>query len=372
MIPRAEGADVARALTADYDRLLMLRLCVWMFAFLTFTGIVSVVVGALTGEETYAVNIATIGVAGVSTVALTAGRTAIPAWGVVGVPAWATTLIAANVLFGAGAARVLWILPVACLAYVGRGRAAALVIAADGVVLAAAFAVNDRFDTDFQAASWVILMATLIGTAYLVRRLRTARDAESGVLVSLAQALDLRDTGTFSHSTTVGSLSEALARAAGLPLERARSVGLGGVLHDIGKVGVPDAILRKPGPLDSDEWDLMRTHAERGGDIVAAAGLDEIARWIAQHHERLDGSGYPTGLAGDQIPTEARILAIADAYEAMTSDRPYRAARTPRAACAELRREAGQRLDPVLVGLFHDLVADELRYDAPELRVSRG
>lgn len=360
--------DAAGALTQDYDRLLMLRLCTWVFGFLTITGTVATVVGALAGEETYAVNIATVAVAAVTFAGLVGWGRRLPAWGVIATPVWADVLIGLNVLFGAGVARVLWILPVACLAYVGRGRAAHLMVAGNGVALALAFVVNDNFDSEFLAASWLVLVATMAGTVYLVGRLRSTRDAESRVLISLAQALDLRDTGTFSHSSTVGMLAEALARAAGLPLDRTRSVGLAGVLHDIGKVSVTDAVLRKPGALDDAEWVEMRAHAQQGADIVAAAGLDEIAGWIAKHHERLDGSGYPRGLRGDAIPVEARILAIADAYEAMTSDRPYREARPAREAFAELRRDAGDRLDPVLVGLFHDVVSDQLGIDVTPSR----
>lgn len=360
--------DAAGALTQDYDRLLMLRLCTWVFGFLTITGTVATIFSALAGEETYAVNVATVVVAAVTFAALLGWGRRLPGWGVIATPLWADVLIGLNVLFGAGVARVLWILPVACLAYVGRSRAAQVVVAVNAVVLAVTFVVNDNFDSEFLVASWLVLVATMAGTVYLVRRLRSTRDAESRVLISLAQALDLRDTGTFSHSSTVGMLAEALARAAGLPLDRTRSVGLAGVLHDIGKVSVTDAVLRKPGALDDEEWHEMRAHAQQGADIVAAAGLDEIAGWIAMHHERLDGSGYPRGLAGDEIPVEARILAIADAYEAMTSDRPYRRARSAREAFAELRRDARGRLDPVLVGLFHDVVSERLGLDVTPSR----
>lgn len=360
--------DAAGALTQDYDRLLMLRLCTWVFGFLTITGTVATIFSALAGEETYAVNVATVVVAAVTFAALLGWGRRLPGWGVIATPLWADVLIGLNVLFGAGVARVLWILPVACLAYVGRSRAAQVVVAVNAVVLAVTFVVNDNFDSEFLVASWLVLVATMAGTVYLVRRLRSTRDAESRVLISLAQALDLRDTGTFSHSSTVGMLAEALARAVGLPLDRTRSVGLAGVLHDIGKVSVTDAVLRKPGALDDAEWEEMRAHAQQGADIVAAAGLDEIAGWISMHHERLDGSGYPRGLAGDEIPVEARILAIADAYEAMTSDRPYRRARSAREAFAELRRDARGRLDPVLVGLFHDVVSERLGLDVTPSR----
>jgi len=171
-------------------------------------------------------------------------------------------------------------------------------------------------------------------------------------VVLLAEALDLRDPATHAHSQTVAALCEQLANRLGLGCERVARLRLAGLLHDIGKIGVADSILRKPGALDDGEWAEMRKHPELGARILEGAGLDDIARWVLAHHERPDGTGYPLGLAGGEIPLEARILAIADAYEAMTCDRPYRAGMSPRAAAEELHRHAGTQFDAELVALF--------------------
>lgn len=178
------------------------------------------------------------------------------------------------------------------------------------------------------------------------------REVHLATLLSLAEALDLRDAGTADHSQTVGRHCELVARELGLPRERVERVRLAGVLHDIGKIGVSDVILRKPGPLDDAEWAEMRRHPEIGARILGASEFDDIRGWVLAHHERPDGRGYPAGLRGDEIPLEARILAVADAYEAMTSDRVYRAAIGGEAARAELRRGAGTQFDPLVVQAF--------------------
>ena len=126
-------------------------------------------------------------------------------------------------------------------------------------------------------------------------------------------------------------------------------LALAGVLHDVGKIGVGDAVLCKPGPLDDEEWAQMRKHPELGARLLAGAGLGDIAEWVFAHHEQLDGSGYPLGLESEEIPLEARVLAVADAYEAMTSERPYSAALSHAEAAAELRRCAGTQFDPQVV-----------------------
>jgi diguanylate cyclase (GGDEF)-like protein/putative nucleotidyltransferase with HDIG domain len=168
----------------------------------------------------------------------------------------------------------------------------------------------------------------------------------------LAETLDLRDTGTALHSQTVGRYAEAIAAALGLPPERVERVRLGGLLHDLGKIGVPDPILRKPGPLDDAEWAEMRKHPELGARILAGANLDDLSGWVLAHHERPDGRGYPAGLSGDEIPVEARILSVADSFEAMTSDRVYRRALPREVALEELRRHAGTQFDAAVVAAF--------------------
>jgi diguanylate cyclase (GGDEF)-like protein/putative nucleotidyltransferase with HDIG domain len=168
----------------------------------------------------------------------------------------------------------------------------------------------------------------------------------------LAETLDVRDDGTARHSHTVGRYAGEIAAALGLDEGRVERIRAAGVLHDIGKLGVADSILKKPGPLDDEEWREMRRHSELGARILAHANLADIASWVLAHHERLDGKGYPHGLAGDAIPVEARILAVADAYEAMTADRAYRAAMPAEDAQAELCRVAGTQFDPVVVEAF--------------------
>jgi diguanylate cyclase (GGDEF)-like protein len=168
----------------------------------------------------------------------------------------------------------------------------------------------------------------------------------------LAETLDLRDVSTARHSQTVGGYAEGIARAMGLGEERVPRIRAAGVLHDIGKLGVADAVLKKPGPLTDEEWADMRRHPELGARILDHANLRDISGWVLAHHERIDGGGYPAGLAGDEIPLEARILAVADAYEAMTADRPYRTALGHDAARAELQAGAGTQFDPAVVEAF--------------------
>lgn len=169
------------------------------------------------------------------------------------------------------------------------------------------------------------------------------------MLVSLAEALDLRDSGIADHVQRVGALCERIARELGMPEPRVARARLAGILHDIGKIGVPDAILFKPGPLDEDEWRQVRRHPEMGVRILGSSEFADIREWVLASHERLDGSGYPRGLSGDEIPLEARIISVADAYDTMTSGRSYRAAVSDDAARDELRRCSGRAFDPEVV-----------------------
>jgi diguanylate cyclase (GGDEF)-like protein/putative nucleotidyltransferase with HDIG domain len=168
----------------------------------------------------------------------------------------------------------------------------------------------------------------------------------------LAETLDMRDVGTARHSQTVGRYAEEIARTFGLPEPHVERIRAAGVLHDIGKLGVADAVLKKPGKLTDEEWVEMRRHPELGARILDHANLRDISAWVLAHHERIDGRGYPHGLAGDVIPLEARILAVADAYEAMTADRAYRAALSHDAAQEELRDGSGTQFDPEVVEAF--------------------
>ena len=168
----------------------------------------------------------------------------------------------------------------------------------------------------------------------------------------LAETLDLRDAGTAEHSRTVGQFARDTAAALGLAAARVDRLQAAGVLHDLGKLGIADAILHKPGALTDAEWNEMTRHPEIGARILEHAGLRDIAAWVLAHHERLDGRGYPSGLAADEIPLEARILAVADAYEAMISDRPYRRGMPAGEARGELERCAGTQFDPTVVEAF--------------------
>jgi HD-GYP domain-containing protein (c-di-GMP phosphodiesterase class II) len=175
----------------------------------------------------------------------------------------------------------------------------------------------------------------------------------------LAEALDMRDPSTARHSRTVGSYASQTARALGLESDRVDRIQAAGVLHDLGKLGIADAILHKPGPLSEDEWREMRRHPDVGARILEHAGMHDIARWVAQHHERLDGRGYPLGLSSEEICLEARILSVADAYEAMTVNRPYREGMSAVEARAELVRCAGTQFDSQVVEAFLSTLQDE-------------
>jgi diguanylate cyclase (GGDEF)-like protein/PAS domain S-box-containing protein/putative nucleotidyltransferase with HDIG domain len=185
--------------------------------------------------------------------------------------------------------------------------------------------------------------------------------AEEPEAIRLAQALALsagaREGLPEHHVRQVADLSRSIAEALGLTEDAVLRCRLGGWLHDIGKVAIPDTVLTKPGPLDEDEQAVMRTHAEVGEQIVARiAGLAQAAPIVRHHHERWDGSGYPEGLAGEQIPLEARVVAVADAYSALTSDRVYRSACSVADALAELRASAGSHYDPRCVEALAEVV----------------
>ncbi len=173
-----------------------------------------------------------------------------------------------------------------------------------------------------------------------------------GVMLDLAETVDLRFSGTARHSETVGRYAEMMARELGLPEPRIERVRLAGALHDIGKVGVPDSILHKPAKLSDAEFATIRRHPELGAQILEHPSLADVREWVATHHERPDGRGYPFGLGAGKIALEAQIIAVADAYEAMTSDRAYRSAIGRDAARAELERCAGSQFDPHVVRAF--------------------
>jgi diguanylate cyclase (GGDEF)-like protein len=175
---------------------------------------------------------------------------------------------------------------------------------------------------------------------------------------ALARAVDAKDGYTHSHSQSVARYAAELGRALGLREERLEQLRTAGVLHDVGKIGIPDAVLLKPSRLDAAEFAVMKRHSELGRDIIAGAGLEEIATWVLHLHERYDGRGYPEGLGAEEIPLPSRILHCADALEAMTSSRIYRPGMEVAAALAELERGAGTQFDPHVAATLIDLVRD--------------
>jgi len=199
-------------------------------------------------------------------------------------------------------------------------------------------------------------------------KLHSERSVHSGVVFSLMQALQERDFITGGHAERMEYLVELLGSRLGLPRKSLHDLRLLARFHDIGKVGVPDAILLKNGPLDGDEVRQMQRHSEIGYRIARVSSeLQPIAEWILKHHEWWNGKGYPLQLAGEEIPLECRILAIADAYDAMTSERPYRSALSPAAALEELRRCAEPRFDPQLTEIFIKALQSEAVVSQPTL-----
>jgi diguanylate cyclase (GGDEF)-like protein/putative nucleotidyltransferase with HDIG domain len=178
------------------------------------------------------------------------------------------------------------------------------------------------------------------------------REARLHAAASLAQAVDERDAYTGRHSYVVGELAARVARLLGLETEEVELVRLAGSLHDLGKLAVPEEILRKPGPLSEAELLVLRRHPQIGFRMLRSLGVEPVSQWVLHHHERWDGHGYPHGLGGEEIPLGSRILFVADAYDAMTSDRVYRPRVDHERAITELERCAGTQFDPEVVAVF--------------------
>jgi len=195
----------------------------------------------------------------------------------------------------------------------------------------------------------VISSAEVPGILARAPRRQEESHVELAALLGLAEALDVRETGSTTHCHRVARFAELVARELGLATDSVERVRLAGILHDVGRIGMPEELLRKPGPLSPDDWRLVRSHPAIGARMVETTEFDDIRTWILAHHERPDGLGYPDGRAGEELPLEARILAVADAYEAMTAERPYRPALAPDEAAGELRRAAGEQFDEQVV-----------------------
>jgi cyclic di-GMP phosphodiesterase len=191
-------------------------------------------------------------------------------------------------------------------------------------------------------------------TAELDRALNSLEGAYRSTLQALTAALETRDSETHGHSERVVTYSLRLGREYGLSSEAMKSLEFGSLLHDIGKIGVPDSILRKPAKLTEEEWVRMREHPLHGQQILRGIEfLQGAARVVAQHHEKWDGTGYPLGLRQEEIDICARIFAVADAFDAITSDRVYRRGKSYEAASQELDDWAGRQFDPKVVEVFH-------------------
>ncbi|MBV8036135.1 two-component system response regulator [Roseateles sp.] len=206
-------------------------------------------------------------------------------------------------------------------------------------------------------------------------RLDELRETRLQIVQRLGRAAEYKDNETGLHVIRMSHFSRRLALAAGFNEAWADDLLNAAPMHDVGKIGIPDAVLRKPGPLDEAEWAIMRRHPEIGAEIIGEhpSGLLRMARTIAlAHHEKWDGSGYPRNLEGEQIPVEARIVAIADVFDALTTRRPYKSAWPVEQALEHIQAQAGRHFDPALVEKFIGLVPDLLEIqrrwaDEPEV-----
>lgn len=263
-------------------------------------------------------------------------------------------------------------LPILIAAYTYGWRGAVAVSAAVAVVLgplAAWLAVpggTEQLDAWLIRAVMFVAVAAITGALFDRARQamlgwRTAAieiaQRERDGMVALARGAEAKDTDTGDHIGRVQLLSEELARAVGLDSAEAANIGWSAMLHDVGKLHIPDGILLKPGPLNANEWEIMRQHPLFGEQILREGAGFEMARRIARwHHENIDGSGYPDGLKGSKIPLEARIVRVGDAFDAITNVRPYKPARSVEWALEELSRCAGTQFDPEIVRLLVELV----------------
>ncbi|MER2217718.1 HD domain-containing phosphohydrolase, partial [Methylobacterium brachiatum] len=241
----------------------------------------------------------------------------------------------------------------------------------DAVRLAALEAgATDFLDKSMRGVEQTVRLRNLIRLAKAVRRLaeqaawldgeveaalRHMREREEEIIFRLSLAVEYRDNDTGDHTWRVARYSQIVAEALGLPAEVCRNLYLAAPLHDVGKVAIPDGILLKPGRLDPDEFALIKTHATIGQRILggSTSELIRLAAEIAEaHHEKWDGSGYPKGLAGPQIPLSARIVAVADVFDALTTQRPYKEAMPFEAALDCIRADSGRHFDPACVEAF--------------------
>jgi putative two-component system response regulator len=197
-----------------------------------------------------------------------------------------------------------------------------------------------------------------IRSAARMRQAILGMESARSVVAALAGAVAAKDPVTERHCQRLAGLAARVGARLGLGTDEREALEYGAVLHDVGKIGIPEAILLKPGPLTPDEWTILRRHPNIGADICRPLGLSQtLMPIIRHHHERWDGTGYPDRLRGDQIPLGARVIALVDAFDAMTHDRPYRAARSSADALQEIRSQSGRQFDPELTPLFEAEIA---------------
>jgi PAS domain-containing protein len=224
----------------------------------------------------------------------------------------------------------------------------------------------DRIDTlETLTRSFAVALENVV-VIRQIESVRASRDsAHESILRAMVAALELRDQETEGHTQRVTRISLQLGESLGLQGDELRNLEHGALLHDVGKIGIPDAILHKPGPLSAAEWEVMRKHPQYAYDILSP--LPHLAHALDVpycHHERYDGSGYPRGLEGSDIPLSARIFAVVDVYDAMTTERPYRPALPEDYAIAHLRSHSGTHFDPVVVEAF-TLLIEKISTDEP-------
>jgi HD-GYP domain-containing protein (c-di-GMP phosphodiesterase class II) len=199
----------------------------------------------------------------------------------------------------------------------------------------------------------LLVLIPLFVARWAVAQFAEQQKAYEATVGALCQAVETKDFYTRGHSDRVSRGSVMIAREIGMRGERVEAIRYAGMLHDVGKLGVPTKVLQKTGKLTEEEYAAIQLHPMRGLDIVREIGfLDEALAGIMHHHERIDGRGYPMGLAGDEIPEFARVLAVADAFDSMTSTRSYRGARPVAEAIEELRKWSGTQFDPAFVDAF--------------------
>ena len=183
------------------------------------------------------------------------------------------------------------------------------------------------------------------------------------IVETLAEAIDAKDTYTHGHSKRVAEYSQEIAKRSGMSDEACRSIYMMGLLHDVGKIGIPDAVINKPGKLTDEEYGLIKNHPPKGSKILSnIEEMPELATGAHWHHERYDGRGYPDGLKGENIPEEARIIAVADAYDAMTSFRSYRGVMPQEAVREQIEKGKGSQFDPVYAGIMLEIIDEDTEY----------